>query len=464
MSSQEFDAWIYDWNSEPRSFPGFSNGDDLVTSTGLTIELRWYTPNDGIFQDGAQVIHMETFWSVQFATGPDRQWLFLYNSVNGGDGNDTIYGYDSTVAGRIQSYIVQNNAQRHFAGIDIETLIRGGSDVIAGGSGNDLIFGQEGDDVLHGDVIASGDSTGVGVTFDDTLHGDEGDDTLKGNQGDDTLHGGIGNDTAVYDGALHDFKVILNGDNSVTVIDQRVSAAEGTDTLHDIEQFRFNGIVWSMSQVLDANTPHPPQLVRPVDDQVTKEDDAWTFTLPAGTFSDPDQADVLTYAASLADGSSLPAWLNFNPATGTFSGTPPKDFNGALDFKVVASDGTAGVSDIFRLTVLPVDDGRTHQISGFKKVQTIDDFDPATDQIFLQDGKFKGLGVGSPDGAPLTVKTFVANTSGLATNKKGAQIIYETDTGRLYYDSDGKKGPADAVHFATISNKAPLTISDFELF
>jgi hypothetical protein len=34
----------------------------------------------------------------------------------------------------------------------------------------------------------------------------------------------------------------------------------------------------------------------------------------------------------------------------------------------------------------------------------------------------------------------------------------------LWYDSDGKKGLADAVHLATITNKAALSISDFELF
>ncbi|MFJ5318367.1 DUF4347 domain-containing protein, partial [Pectobacterium versatile] len=44
-------------------------------------------------------------------------------------------------------------------------------------------------------------------------------------------------------------------------------------------------------------------------------------TVPAGTFTDPD-GDTLTLSATLADGTALPAWLSFNPATGTFSGTP----------------------------------------------------------------------------------------------------------------------------------------------
>ncbi|MCH4998801.1 putative Ig domain-containing protein, partial [Pectobacterium carotovorum] len=45
------------------------------------------------------------------------------------------------------------------------------------------------------------------------------------------------------------------------------------------------------------------------------------LTLSAGLFTDPDVGDTLTLSATLADGTALPAWLSFNPATGTFSGT-----------------------------------------------------------------------------------------------------------------------------------------------
>jgi hypothetical protein len=116
-------------------------------------------------------------------------------------------------------------------------------------------------------------------------------------------------------------------------------------------------------------------------------------------------------------------------------------------------------------TPTPSISGDVFQIASLKSKMSIGGFDPAADQIFLDDAKFKGLGDGSPDGSPFaSSKCFVANTSGLATVKKGAQIIYETDTGKLWYDSDGKKGDAHAMHFATVTNKAALSISDFELF
>jgi hypothetical protein len=47
--------------------------------------------------------------------------------------------------------------------------------------------------------------------------------------------------------------------------------------------------------------------------------------VPADTFKDTDSS-ALTYRASLANNIGLPAWLAFDPATGTFTGTPPADW------------------------------------------------------------------------------------------------------------------------------------------
>ena len=64
----------------------------------------------------------------------------------------------------------------------------------------------------------------------------------------------------------------------------------------------------------------------------------------------------LTYKATLASGAALPSWLSFDAATRTFSGTPPQNFNGSIDLKVTASDGSLSTSDTFTLTVTPVND------------------------------------------------------------------------------------------------------------
>ena len=126
-------------------------------------------------------------------------------------------------------------------------------------------------------------------------------------------------------------------------IDLRVAASDGTASVND--DFRL-----TVTPVNDA-----PVVASVIADQSLAEDSVWSYQVPANTFSDAD-GNTLTYTASLASGAALPSWLTFNAATRTFSGTPPLNFNGNIDLRVAASDGTASVNDDFRLTVTPVND------------------------------------------------------------------------------------------------------------
>ncbi|WP_244628269.1 tandem-95 repeat protein [Stappia taiwanensis] len=98
-----------------------------------------------------------------------------------------------------------------------------------------------------------------------------------------------------------------------------------------------------------------PEVATPLPDLSSTEDGAVSFQLPADAFTDED-GDVLTLAAALADGSALPAWLMFDADAGSFTGTPPQDFTGALEVRVTASDGALEVSGTFTLTITPVND------------------------------------------------------------------------------------------------------------
>ena len=70
------------------------------------------------------------------------------------------------------------------------------------------------------------------------------------------------------------------------------------------------------------------------------------------TFRDADR-DALTYTATKRDGSALPAWLAFTPATRTFSGIPMAGDLGTVAVKVTAFDGNGGsISDVFDITVI----------------------------------------------------------------------------------------------------------------
>ena len=99
-----------------------------------------------------------------------------------------------------------------------------------------------------------------------------------------------------------------------------------------------------------------PIVANPLSNQSSPEDTAVNFTLPANTFSDVDNP-TLTLSAALADNTALPAWLSFNAATGTFSGTPPLNFNGTLALKVTATDaGNLSTASTFNLVITPVND------------------------------------------------------------------------------------------------------------
>ncbi|MFJ5470116.1 putative Ig domain-containing protein [Pectobacterium carotovorum] len=106
-----------------------------------------------------------------------------------------------------------------------------------------------------------------------------------------------------------------------------------------------------------TNVNDAPVVATPIPAQSVAQDGSLSFTVPAGTFTDPDVGDTLTLSATLADGTALPAWLSFNPTTGTFSGTPANGDVGSLTIKVTATDGSnASVSTTFGLTVTNVND------------------------------------------------------------------------------------------------------------
>lgn len=91
---------------------------------------------------------------------------------------------------------------------------------------------------------------------------------------------------------------------------------------------------------------------------------------------------------------------------------------------------------------------------GIDNVDRITDFNVADDTIRLADAIFSGIGTGA-----LAASAFVANASGLAADGSD-RIIYETDTGNLYYDADGN-GAGSSVLFAVLNANLALTNADF---
>ncbi|UVC10698.1 putative Ig domain-containing protein [Rhizobium sp. TH2] len=113
-----------------------------------------------------------------------------------------------------------------------------------------------------------------------------------------------------------------------------------------------NGAQTSNTFVINVtNTNDAPQLGGAIASGSAIEDSPFTFTFAANHFFDVDVGDTLTYSATSADGSALPDWLDFDPATRTFSGTPLNGDVGTLTVKVIASDGSLSASTTFDIVV-----------------------------------------------------------------------------------------------------------------
>lgn len=89
----------------------------------------------------------------------------------------------------------------------------------------------------------------------------------------------------------------------------------------------------------------------------------------------------------------------------------------------------------------------------------------ATDILWLSKAVFSGLAtVGAATGSGLDAGDFLAVASGGATADMGsAHILYDRDTGALYYDANGGKD-GGRVQFATLDDKpSGLDASDFKV-
>ena len=88
-------------------------------------------------------------------------------------------------------------------------------------------------------------------------------------------------------------------------------------------------------------------------------------------------------------------------------------------------------------------------------VDQITDFNVAADTIILENAIFSTIvGTGT-----LTAAQFVANTAGTAQDASD-RIVYETDTGKLFYDSNGDAA-GGATQFAQLAAGLALTNNDF---
>ncbi len=299
--------------------------------------------------------------------------------MEGGEGNDTYYtdnqedqicesdaaGTDTEIRGFESAWLLTANVENltlagtvyrgngneldnSITGNDLDNNLWGaeGNDTLSGGAGNDALFGGEGMDIMTG---------GKG---NDYLEGGPGDDIYVFNRGDghDTINAADSvdaSDTLRFGPDISASDVIARqqGDNLLLtikdssdylfVMDHFATGANGENGKLDRVEFA-NNVVWNADMIQtmtdQANNNHPPTVNSYLPVLQARAGSPFTTVVPIDTITDPDTWDSITYSVTMQDGSALPEWLSFDPATRVFSGTPGTGDIGSLRFLLWGTD------------------------------------------------------------------------------------------------------------------------------
>lgn len=261
-----------------------------------------------------------------------------------------------------------------------------------------------------------GDDNISGSTANDVLRGYDGNDTVNGNGGNDVVTGQRGNDT-VNGGAGND---TVSGGSGVNI----VNGGSGVDTTkYDWSEFGVK-VNLSLTTAQVVNT---------------------TNVVATDTLSNIENLIGTAYADTLT-GSTLANTLSGGAGNDIINAGAGNDVLVGQAGKDTLTGGSGLDSFVFNTA-----------LNGSSNVDVIKDFLAADDTIRLENSIFKKLTVTGV----LNAANFKASTSGNAVDANDF-ILYDTDSGGVYYDLDGN-GAGAKVLFATIgvSTHPVITAADF---
>lgn len=266
--------------------------------------------------------------------------------MTAGEDIDTIEAHISYTLGEgFELLTLGGTAAINGTGNAQDNSVRGNSaaNTLAGAAGRDWLSGGAGDDVY---VFNRGDGADTVSNTDflrdtadpllqqavDTVRFGDGIGTADlqvRRQGDDLLLKLKGTDEYVF--VANHYGATVQNNNETRVYDHKIDRVQFAD-----------GTVWDQAKLeLEADRAahnQAPAFNATIPTQQSRAGTAFSWTVPAGTATDPDAWDTVTYSVKRVDGSPLPEWLSFDAATGTLSGMPGTDDVGNLQLMLWATD------------------------------------------------------------------------------------------------------------------------------
>jgi Ca2+-binding RTX toxin-like protein len=373
--------------------------------------------------------------------------------MHGGAGYDTA-SYEGSSTGVVVSLITDSAAYGDAQGDQLDSI-----ENITGSNHWDNLIGDDGTNVLNG---GRGNDTLKGYGGSDMLRGEDGDDFINGGTGYDTMIGGLGNDTYIVD-------------NYSDVITEY--GGQGTDVVRTSTSYVLTyGADIETLETIDANATTALTLVgnssgnniigNDGDNIISGEGGADQATGRAGNdtyYVDHANDRVIENGGQGAD--TVYASVSWTLTAGSdvetvqALGTAPINLTGNANGNVVIGNNgnnrLNGGDGRDELTGLGGQDEYLFNtpLNAATNVDRITDFSVADDTILLDQTIFSSsLGLGN-----ISAGEFVIGTAAQDANDR---IIYDSNTGALFYDNDGVGGNAQ-VQFAELSRGLGLTNLDF---
>ncbi|WP_375585357.1 putative Ig domain-containing protein [Cyclobacterium xiamenense] len=345
------------WISRELNITDLANNASLALTNTFVVRFQRYDDSDFSTSGDEDGIYLDNFNFEASNTAPvvanalqdstiltSEAFTFTFpeNTFSDADGNDLSYTSTLEDGTALPSWLTFDAEERTFSGTPVGSDVGSISIKVTADDGNGgtadatFVLTVNTEPVLTNAISDQEGTEGEPFTFtfpDDTFSDADGDDLSYTARLDDgsTLPSWL-----TFTGTSRTFSGTPDG-GDVGTITVKVIANDG------------KGATAEDSFTISINAK--PSLANPIADQNALVDEAFGLTFPANTFADAD-GDELTYTATLADDSALPAWLAFDGATRSFSGTATSSDVGSITVKVTAADGKgATAEDRFVLTI-----------------------------------------------------------------------------------------------------------------